>query len=66
MSMIKDILNQGRARGVFEVSDLNAYSKAIYFALKGLEYPWMTDLSNNELRSYVNLLVEILLKGISK
>jgi len=66
MSTIKDIIEYGRDRGLFLVTDSETISRAIFFALKGLEYPWTTNLTRLELEKSVYVLVDILLKGISK
>ena len=66
MSTIKDIIEYGRDRGLFLVTDSETISRAIFFALKGLEYPWTTNLTRIELEKSVYVLVDILLKGISK
>ena len=66
MSTIKDIIEYGRDRGLFLVTDSEAIARAIFFALKGLEYPWTTNLTRIELEKSVYVLVDILLKGISK
>ena len=66
ISTIKEIVEYGRDRGLFLVSDSETISRAIFFALKGLEYPWTTNLTRIELEKSVYVLVDILLKGISK
>ena len=66
MSTIKDIIEYGRDKGLFLVTDSETISQAIFFALKGLEYPWTTNLTQIELEKSVYVLVDILLKGISK
>ena len=66
ISTIKDIIEYGRDRGLFLVTDSETISRAIFFALKGLEYPWTTNLTRIELEKSVYVLVDILLKGISK
>lgn len=66
MSTIQEIIEYGRDRGMFLVSDSRTVSRAIFFALKGLEYPWTTNLTRTELEKSVYGLVDILLKGISK
>ncbi len=65
ISMIRKIIRYGRDLGYFKVVNLNATSRAIYFALKGLEYPWATNLTRNETEKSVEVLVDILLTGIS-
>lgn len=66
MSTIKEIIEYGRDRNLFLVTDSETISRAIFFALKGLEYPWTTNLTRMELEKSVYVLVDILLKGISK
>ena len=66
MTIIKDIIEYGRDKGLFLVTDSETISQAIFFALKGLEYPWTTNLTQIELEKSVYVLVDILLKGISK
>jgi AcrR family transcriptional regulator len=66
ISTIKDIVIYGRDRGLFLVTDSESVSRAIFFALKGLEYPWVTNLTRDEIRMSVNTLVDIILKGITK
>jgi len=66
MSTIKDIVEYGRDKGLSMVTDSETISRAIFFALKGLEYPWTTNLTQTELEKSVYVLVDILLKGISK
>jgi hypothetical protein len=62
---IKRIVEEGREQGLFRVTNPAAASRAIFFALKGLEYPWATNMTRDETRKSVNILVDILLKGIS-
>lgn len=66
ISTIKAMVIYGRNKGLFLVTDADSVAKAIFFALKGLEYPWATNLTRDEMRTTVNTLVDILLKGISK
>jgi AcrR family transcriptional regulator len=66
ISTIKALVIYGRDKGLFLITDAAAVSRAVFFALKGLEYPWATNLTRDEMRMSVNTLVDILLKGISK
>ena len=66
ISTIKDIVEYGRAKGFFEVTDTIGVARAIFFALKGLEYPWAVNLSSEELEKSVEMLLDILLKGMSR
>jgi len=64
ISTIKSIVEYGRDRGLFEVTDLDSISQALFFALKGLE-PWAMNLTRKEIGKSVEALVDILLRGIS-
>jgi AcrR family transcriptional regulator len=66
ISTIKDIIEYGREKGLFEVTDSVGISKALFFALKGLEYPWTVNFSKKELEKSAETLLDILLKGISR
>jgi AcrR family transcriptional regulator len=66
ISFINGMIEYGRERGLFLVTDSGSVSKAIYFALKGFEYPWITNLNKDQIQSSSENLLDILLKGISK
>jgi AcrR family transcriptional regulator len=66
ISTIKDIIEYGREKGLFEVTDSIEISKALFFALKGLEYPWTVNFSKKELEKSAEILLDILLKGVSR
>ena len=66
ISTIKNIVEYGRDKGLFEVTDLDSISQALFFALKGLEYPWAINLTRKEIEKGVEALVDVLLRGISK
>ena len=66
ISTIKDIIEYGREKGFFEITDSVGISKALFFALKGLEYPWTVNFSKKELEKSAETLLDILLKGISR
>ncbi len=63
---IKKILDDGISKQIFEVSDSFIVTNAIYFALKGLEYPWIFDMQKNKVEENIDVLLEILFKGIDK
>jgi AcrR family transcriptional regulator len=63
---IKSIVEYGREKGLFEVTDSVGISKALFFALKGLEYPWTVNFSKTELERSAEILLDILLKGVSR
>jgi AcrR family transcriptional regulator len=62
---IRGIVENGCDQGVFRVEDLDATARALFFALKGLEYPWAVDLAREEIEQSVTALVDVLLRGIS-
>jgi AcrR family transcriptional regulator len=66
ISIIKGIIEYGREKGFFEVTNSTGISKAVFFALKGLEYPWTVNFSKKEMESHAEILLDILLKGISR
>ena len=66
VSTLKGIVEYGRDKGLFEVTDAQAVAEALFFALKGLEYPWAINLSRDELARSVEVLVDLLLRGISR
>lgn len=65
IAMIKHIVEYGQEKGAFDVTDADAISRALFFALKGLEYPWIINLPREEIEKSVDVLVDILLKGIN-
>ncbi|MBW2283024.1 MAG: TetR/AcrR family transcriptional regulator [Deltaproteobacteria bacterium] len=66
VSTLKGIVEYGRDRGLFEVTDTAAVSEALFFALKGLEYPWAINYSREEIARHVEVLIDLLLRGISR
>ena len=66
IATIRNIIEYGREKDFFEVTDSVGVSRAIFFALKGLEYPWTIDLSKKELEKSAEILLDVLLKGISR
>jgi len=63
---IREILQDGEDKGIFEIDDIELTSFAITSALKGLEYPWSINISFPEIESNINKLLEILFHGIEK
>lgn len=61
---LERLVAEGRDRGDFRVTDAGAVARALFFALKGLEYPWTINLTRREIERSVDLLVDILLAGI--
>lgn len=67
VSTIAEILESGKQQGLFELSSRStgSYAKAFHFALKSLEYPWTTDLDTEDIEDNVEILVDVLLRGIA-
>ena len=63
---IREILQDGEDKGIFEINDIELTAFAIVSALKGLEYPWSINISFPEIESNINKLLEILFNGIVK
>jgi len=63
---IREILQDGEDKGIFDISDIELTAFAIASALKGLEYPWSINISFPEIESNVDKLLEILFNGIVK
>ncbi len=63
---IREILQDGEDKGIFEINDIELTAFAIASALKGLEYPWSINISFPEIESNINKLLEILFHGIEK
>lgn len=64
LNSIEEILTYGRDKGAFKVVDIKATSRAVYFAIKGLEYPWIINFKKREIERSVDLLIDILLAGM--
>ena len=63
---IREILQDGEDKGIFDISDIELTAFAIASALKGLEYPWSINISFPEIESNIDKLLEILFNGIVK
>ena len=64
ISIIRKILKDGIEKGMFEISNINVVANALFFALKGLEYPWTVNLESKEIEKSANILIDILFKGV--
>ena len=63
---IREILQYGEDKGIFDISDIELTAFAIASALKGMEYPWSINISFPEIESNIDKLMEILFNGIIK
>lgn len=63
---VKDLLNEGVEKGVFEIKDTKLAAESIIFLLKGLEYPWTAEKDKPDIEHYTDQFLNILFKGIEK
>ena len=66
MEIMKAILEEGIKREIFEIDDIGLTTFTILTALKGLEYPWITNTPTPEIEENLEKLLEILFNGIIK
>lgn len=65
LAVIESILTRGLDQGHFRTLEPPNVAQALFFALKGFEYPWISDLSQREMKRTVDVLLEVLFKGIA-
>lgn len=63
---IKNILEEGNQRGIFNVEDTSLTSWAIIIAMKGLEYPWALRVDPEKIDKDIDILLNVLFYGIVK
>ncbi len=63
---IREILQDGEDKGIFNINDIELTAFAIASAFKGMEYPWLTGISFPEIEKNIDKLMEILFNGIVK
>jgi len=63
---VRDLLDEGVEKGVFEIKDTKLAAESIIFLLKGLEYPWTAEKYTPDIERYTNQFLNILFKGIEK
>jgi AcrR family transcriptional regulator len=63
LGIIKSILNEGKAQKSFMIKDIDATALAIITAIKGMEYPFVTNDTLSE-KTNTDSLVDIMLFGI--
>jgi len=61
---IREILDHGVKRKVFQINDLDLTSQAVLIAMKGYEYEWAVRGSGREIERNLDKLLEILFRGI--
>lgn len=66
MASLKKILEEGADKGIFAIEDLNVTARMITLAMKGMEYPLIIENSVEDMEKEINLMLNILFKGIEK
>lgn len=64
--LIKDILNQGRIQGIFDIHDPNWTAMLILYAMKGIEPPYLKQSIGTYLEIHKNNIIDMILKGLIK
>jgi len=64
MAIVQLILDEGIKKGIFSIEDTLLTALGIISALKGLEYPWTFESDIPGLEKSVDVLLNILFKGI--
>jgi len=63
---VKDLLDEGMEKGVFEIKDTKLAAESIIFLLKGLEYPWTAEKDKPDIERCTDQFLNIMFKGIEK
>lgn len=63
---IREILQDGEDKGIFDINDIELTAFTIASALKSLEYPWSVNIPFSEIELNIDKLLEILFNGIVK
>jgi AcrR family transcriptional regulator len=63
---IKEILQEGENKGIFQIDDIELTAFAIITALKGLEFAWTIDVPLYTIEKKISKLMDILFNGIVK
>jgi len=63
---VQSILIEGNNKEIFAVNDIELTAFTIISALKGLEYPWSTEISLPKIQENIDKLLDILFNGIAK
>ena len=63
---IQSMLADGNNNKIFSIEDTELTAFAIISALKGLEYPWSTEIPLSKIQNNTDKLIDILFNGIVK
>jgi len=64
--LIKQILNQGKIEGVFDIHDTNWTAMLILYAMKGIEPPYLKQSIGTYLDKNKDNIIDMILKGLIK
>ncbi len=64
MAIVQSILDDGVGKGIFFVKDIRLTALGVVSALKGLETPWAFESDVPDLERNIDVLLNILFKGI--
>lgn len=66
LTYIEKLLRYGQERGSFDTFDPQGVAHALFLAFKGYEYPWIIGLGRQEMTRSVQVLLEVIFKGIAR
>ena len=49
MKLFKDVLSEGKEKGVFAIDDVNITAEILHYSIKGIEIPFIRGLIGNGL-----------------
>jgi len=64
--LIKEILNQGKIEGIFDLHDTNWAAMLILYAMKGIEPPFLKQSIGTYLDDHRDHIIDMILKGLVK
>jgi AcrR family transcriptional regulator len=64
ITTLTDILKEGIKQGIFVMENTALTARMITIVLKGMEYPLLVENKSNNMESEINLMLNILFKGI--
>lgn len=64
LDFIKNLLNEGKDQGVFNINDINTIAETFQMTLKAVELPLLMDYESEVFETRLNSLVDIFFYGI--
>ena len=65
-SIIKDILNEGVKKDIFNIKDIELTANTFVIAMKGLEYYWAISADAEEISKRIETLIDMVFNGLLK